>query len=174
MKKIALTIVVALSTICGAFANEVAVNFVKLNEGFRSQVYTCSAGKLTIGYGFTSKTIVAKGTITEEEADTILRGYVEACKRIVRNNVRVRLNENQEAVLIDFIYHFGSGAFKNSTLLKVANAGQFDKVPAELRKWVKQKKVRNGKIVKINGKIQYETVQGLVNRANRRIALWNK
>ena len=172
MKKF-LTLVV-MSIACSIFANETAVNFIKLNEGFRSQVYTCSAGKLTIGYGFTSKAIVAKGTITEEEADTILREYVEACKKVIRNNVKVQLNENQEAVLIDFVYHFGSGAFKSSTLLKVINAGQFDKVPAELGKWVKQKKVRNGKIVKINGKIQYETVQGLVNRANRRIALWNK
>lgn len=174
MKKITLTIIVALSTICGAFANEVAVNFVKQNEGFRSQVYTCSAGKLTIGYGFTSKTIVAKGTITEKEADVILRGYIESCKKVVRTNVKVQLNENQEAVLIDFVYHFGSGSFKNSTLLRVINAGQFDKVPAELSKWVKQKKVRNGKIVKVDGKVQYETVQGLVNRSNRRIALWNK
>ena len=173
MKQIALTIIVAL-TMCSAFANEVAVNFVKLNEGFRSAVYTCTAGKPTIGYGFTSKKYIAMGTMTEAQADTILRGYVEACKKVVRDAVKVRLTENQEAVLIDFVYHFGSGAFKNSTLLKVVNVGQFDKVPAELSKWVKQKKIRNGKIVKINGKIQYETVQGLVNRANRRIELWNK
>lgn len=173
MKKITLTIIAAFA-ICGAFANEVAVNFVKHNEGFRSKVYACTAGKPTIGYGFTSKAIVAKGTITEEEADVILREYIESCKKVVRTNVKVQLNANQEAVLIDFIYHFGSGAFKSSTLLKVINAGQFDKVPTELSKWVKQKKVRNGKVVKVNGKIQYETVQGLVNRANKRIALWNK
>ena len=172
MKKFLTLIVVSIA--CSIFANETAVSFIKLNEGFRGEVYTCSAGKLTIGYGFTSSKYVAMGTMTEAQADTILRGYIEACKKVVRNNVKVQLNENQEAVLIDFIYHFGSGAFKNSTLLKVINAGQFDKVPAELSKWVKQKKVRNGKIVKINGKIQYETVQGLVNRANRRIALWNK
>jgi hypothetical protein len=58
--------------------------------------------------------------------------------------------------------------------LKVINARQFNRVAGELSKWVKQKKVRNGKTVKINGKIQYEIVKGLVNRANRRIALWNK
>lgn len=173
MKKITLTIVVAFA-ICGAFANETAVQFIKLNEGFSETIYTCTAGKPTIGYGFTSKAIVAKGTITEEEADAILRGYIESCKKVVKNNVHVQLNENQEAVLIDFIYHFGSGAFKSSTLLKVINNEQFGKVPAELGKWVKQKKVRNGKIVKLDGKIQYETIQGLVNRANRRIALWNK
>lgn len=171
MKKTILTIIVATLSVV-AFANETAVAFIKLNEGFSKTVYTCTAGKKTIGYGFTAKSIVSKGIITEEEATVILRSYVKACKRVVHNNVKVQLNENQEAVLIDFIYHFGSGAFKSSTLLKVINDGQFDKVPAELSKWVKQKKVRNGKIVKINGKIQYETVQGLVNRANRRIKLW--
>ena len=173
MKKIISTIIVVL-TINSTFANEVAVNFVKLNEGFRSTVYTCTAGKRTIGYGFTSNSIVAKGTITKEEATVILRGYVENCKAVVNRLVKVKLNQNQEAVLIDFVYHFGSGAFANSTLLKVINESQFDKVPAELSKWVKQKKIRNRKVVKVNGKIQYETVQGLVNRANRRIALWNK
>ena len=173
MKKTILTLVVATLSIV-AFANETAVNFIKLNEGFSETVYTCTAGKKTIGYGFTSKKIVEKGTITKEEATVILRGYVKACKKVVNSAVKVQLTKNQEAVLIDFIYHFGSGSFVNSTMLKHINNGQLDKVPAELAKWVKQKKVRNGKVVKINGKIQYETVKGLVNRANRRIALWNK
>ena len=173
MKKMILTLVVATLSIV-AFANETAVAFIKLNEGFKSEVYTCTAGKKTIGYGFTSKAIVAKGTITEEEATVILRDYVVKCQAVVKRLVKVKLTNNQEAVLIDFVYHFGSGAFSESTLLKKLNAGHYDQIPAELAKWVKQKKICNGKVVKVNGKIQYETVQGLVNRANRRIALWNK
>lgn len=173
MKKMILTLVVATLSIV-AFANETAIAFIKLNEGFKSKVYTCTAGKKTIGYGFTSKAIVAKGTITEEEATVVLRDYVAKCQAVVKRLVKVQLTNNQEAVLIDFVYHFGSGAFAESTLLKKLNAGHYDQVPAELAKWVKQKKIRNGKVVKVNGKIQYETVQGLVNRANRRIALWNK
>lgn len=173
MKKMILTLVVATLSVV-AFANETAVDFIKLNEGFKDKVYVCSAGKKTIGFGFTAKEIVDKGTITEEEATVILRDYVTKCKAAVKRLVKVKLTNNQEAVLIDFVFHFGSGAFANSTMLKKINAGQLDQVPAELSKWVKQKKVRNGKIVKVNGKIQYEVVQGLVNRANRRIALWNK
>ena len=60
MKKMILTLVVATLSVV-AFANETAVAFIKLNEGFKSEVYTCTAGKKTIGYGFTSKAIVAKG-----------------------------------------------------------------------------------------------------------------
>lgn len=173
MKKTVLTLIVAMLSVI-AFANETAVQFIKLNEGFKSEVYTCTAGKKTIGYGFTSASIVAKGSISEEEATEILRGYVVKCQNVVKRLVKVKLTSNQEAVLIDFVYHFGSGAFAESTLLKVLNKGQYDRVPAELSKWVKQKKIRNGKIVKVDGKIQYETVKGLVNRANCRIALWNK
>ena len=161
MKQIALTIVVALTTSV-AFANELAVKFIKLNEGFRSTVYTCTAGKQTIGYGFTSNSIVAKGTITEAEANDILRGYVENCKAVVNRLVKVKLNRNQEAVLIDFVYHFGSGAFQNSTLLKKLNNGKYSEVPGELTRWVKCK--QNGKVV---------ILKGLVKRANRRVKLWN-
>ncbi len=173
MKKTILTLAVAFISVCG-FANETAVAFIKLNEGFSETVYTCTAGKKTIGYGFTSKKIVEKGTITKEEATIILRSYVKACKKVVNSAVKVQITKNQEAVLIDFVYHFGSGSFINSTMLKHINSGNLDKVPNELSKWVKQKKIRNGKVVKVSGKIQYEVVQGLVNRANRRIELWNK
>ena len=149
-----------------ASANEVAVNFIKLNEGFRPTVYY-SAGKPHIGYGFTDPVYIRMQRMDEAKATTILRGYVERCKASVRKLVRVDLTENQEAVLIDFIYQFGTGAFLNSTLLKKINMKQYSQVPNELRRWVKQKEVRNGNVV-------YVTVPGLVNRANRRIQLWNK
>ena len=165
MKQIIL-IVTLIFSVC-AFSNETAVAFVKQNEGFRSKVYMCTAGKPTIGYGFTEKTLIERGVITETAADRVLRMYVASCQTVVYRNVKVKLTENQEAVLIDFVYHFGSKAFYDSTLLKKLNAGKYDQVPHELRRWVNQKTI-------VKGKVKYVPVKGLVNRANRRIALWNK
>lgn len=147
-------------------ANEVAVNFIKLNEGFRPTVYQDAQGK-AIGYGFTNPVYVGMQRMDEAKASMILRGYVTRIQASVRKLVKVNLTENQEAVLIDFVYQFGTGAFLNSTLLKKLNAKQYNQIPNELRRWVKQKKL-------VNGRVTYVTVPGLVNRANRRIQLWNK
>ena len=52
----------------------------------------------------------------------------------------------------------GNNAFRDSTLLKMLNAGHFDQVPTQLRRWIRD----NGKIVK-----------GLINRREKEISLWN-
>jgi lysozyme len=41
------------------------------------------------------------------------------------------------AALIDFTFNLGSGQLRASTLRKRVNAGDWDAVPAELRKWVR-------------------------------------
>ena len=159
-----------------ADARETAFNFIAKNEGYRANVYKCTAGKLTIGYGFTAKKYVAMKFMSKAQANEILYTYVDACMRVVEDEVKVQLTDNQKAVLCDFIYHFGSGAFRESTLLKVINANQFNRVPSELMRWTKQKKRdANGNVVRnANGSIVYETVAGLANRAARRVQLWSK
>ena len=159
-------ILIVMMVCCVSFCNEVAVQFIKQNEGFKPNVHYVF-GKAHIGYGFTSKKYVERKYMTEKEATIILKEYVTACQTVVKKNVKVKLTQNQEAVLIDFIYHFGGNAFIKSTLLKQLTAGKFDQVPVELAKWVKQKKV-------VDGETTYVVEKGLKNRADRRIALWNK
>jgi lysozyme len=52
----------------------------------------------------------------------------------------------------------GDTAFRSSTLLRLLNQGQYDQVPAQLRRW----NMDSGHVV-----------QGLVNRRNKEIDLWN-
>jgi len=130
-------------------------------EGLKTKAYKDAGDVWTIGYGHTA----AAGTpaphqgmvITASEAESILLKDLTQYEAAVENNVNVKLNDNQFAALVSFTFNVGIGAFKNSTLLKKLNQGDFDAVPVELRKWVKA-----------GGK----KVQGLVNRRQAEGYLW--
>ena len=38
--------------------------------------------------------------------------------------------------MCDFVYNVGATNFRNSTLLRVVNAREFDRVPAQLMRWI--------------------------------------
>ena len=107
--------------------------------------------------------------MSKAEADKILMAYVDSCLRSVEQlKLNVKLTDNQKAVMADMIYHFGSGAIHNaSDLIRAINSGNSSNVKAQLMRWVKQKKV-------VNGKVTYVTVAGLVNRQARLAQLWDK
>jgi lysozyme len=83
---------------------------------------------------------------------------LEGAERTVNEAVTVPLNQNQFDALVSFTFNVGNGAFRGSTLLKLLNQRQYDQVPTQLRRWV----MDNGHVV-----------QGLVNRREKEIALWN-
>jgi lysozyme len=67
----------------------------------------------------------------------------------VRDAVKSNITQSQFDMLTSLCFNIGSGAFKNSTVVRVINEGDFDKVPNAFMMWVKA----GGKVV-----------QGLVNR----------
>lgn len=171
MKKMFI-IIATLVTIVNVNASDlqkITFDLIARNEGFRSNVYLCSAGKETIGYGFTSKLYTSKKYMSKAEADKILMTYVDSCLRSVEQlKLNVKLTDNQKAVMADMIYHFGSGAIHNANdLIKAINSGNSSNVKAQLMRWVKQKKI-------VNGKVTYVTVSGLVNRQARLCQMWDK
>jgi lysozyme len=141
-------------------------------EGFKLQVYKDSAGLPTIGVGhLITKSEQASGTIningvpvkyagglTQQQVTDLLAQDVVPAQNAVNNGVKVALNQNQFDALVSFTFNVGVGAFTGSTLLKVLNQGQYDQVPTQLLRWTKA----GGKVV-----------QGLVNRRNNEIKLWN-
>lgn len=114
---------------------------LKKFEGCKLKAYRCPANVCTIGYGHTSAAgapEVKDGmTITQKEADDILRRDLVKYETAVYGMVKQPLTQHQFDVLVDFAYNAGVGALKSSTLLKKVNAAQFDDVPAELMKWTK-------------------------------------
>jgi lysozyme len=141
-------------------------------EGFKTQVYKDSAGLPTIGVGhlltrseLSSGKIIINGVpvqysggLTQQQVTDLLAQDVKPAEQAVTGGVKVALNQNQFDALVSFTFNVGVGAFQGSTLLKLLNQGQYDQVPAQLLRWT-----RAGGVV----------VQGLVNRRNNEIKLWN-
>jgi lysozyme len=137
-------------------------NLLKKFEGCKLKAYRCPAGICTIGYGHTSaagKPLVNDGmTITQEQAEEILKRDLERYETAVALLVKPDLTQNQFDVLVDFAYNAGVGNLKSSTMLKKINSGDLDAVPDELMKWTKG----GGKVL-----------PGLVRRRQAEGAWWN-
>jgi len=116
-------------------------NLLKKFEGCKLKAYRCPAGVCTIGYGHTSAAgapqVVDGMTITQAQAEDILKRDIVKYETAVIDLVKVKLTQNQFDVLVDFAYNAGVGNLKSSTMLKKVNAGDLDAVPAELMKWTK-------------------------------------
>lgn len=141
-------------------------------EGLVPHEYLDSGGAPTIGIGHlltrserTSGKIILRGQsldyrngFTEQQCWDLLDQDLDGVERTINDAVKVPLNQNQFDALVSFAFNVGDNAFRDSTLLKLLNQGQYDQVPAQLRRWVRD----NGHVV-----------QGLINRREKEIVLWN-
>lgn len=132
---------------------------VKRFEGKRLAAYLCPAGIPTIGYGHTEGVKLGQ-SITEQEADALL---LQDMSQSVSDTIRLCPVLAQEAptklaAIADFTFNLGAGRLKASTLRRRINAGEYEDVPYELRRWV-----RAGPKV----------LAGLVARREAEVKLWN-
>ena len=111
------------------------IALIKSFEGLRLKAYKCSAGIWTIGYGHTNR--VREGqTITEEEAESLLREDLRTFEVGVSSLVTVFLHQCQFDALVSFAFNLGVGALKTSTLLKKINGrASMDDIRKEWVKW---------------------------------------
>ena len=77
--------------------SEAGVAFIKEWEGFEAQVYDDVAGYGTIGYGHKVRAGERFGTLTEAQADTLLRADLARFVRAVNNSIPGQLTQNQWA-----------------------------------------------------------------------------
>ena len=113
------------------------LNLIKHFEGCELQAYKCPAGVWTIGYGHIKG--VSEGmTITQEEAEQMLKDEMAEYEGYVNKLVTVELNQNQFDAMVSWVYNLGGGNLSASTLLKVLNAGDYAGVPAQMRDGIKQ------------------------------------
>jgi len=112
------------------------VEFVKMKEGWRSDVYICPGGYLTIGYGFRTAFIPKKFhyNLTKQDADSILRS------KLIRNINTVEkhyplLNYYQKVAVASLIYAKGFGRIIGSQKLNIKT----HKLHYELKKGIANK-----------------------------------
>ena len=112
------------------------LSLIKKFEGCRLEAYYCSGGVLTIGYGHTGG-VKETDTITQEEADKLLKGDILKFEKYVEDNVMVELDQSQFDALVAWTFNLGPGNLRESTMLKKLNNADYESVPFEMRRWNK-------------------------------------
>lgn len=110
-------------------------------EGLRLKPYLCPAGVPTIGYGATTyedgtRVTLFDPPITEARAEALLehqimRRFLPAVMRLCTGAD----STGRVAGLIDFAFNLGEGQLAASTLRRKVNAGEWEEVPAQHRRW---------------------------------------
>ncbi|AVF36715.1 lysozyme [Rahnella sikkimica] len=114
------------------------IALIKSFEGLRLEKYQDVVGKWTIGYGhliLPEESFPAP--IPEAQADALLRQDLGISEKAVNQYVIVALTQNQFDALVSFTFNLGVGNLKNSTLLKVLNARQYQDAAEQFLRWDK-------------------------------------
>ena len=129
---------------------------IKKFEGCKLDSYRCSANVATIGYGHT-KDVIDGDSCTQDEAGQMLADDLAEFEGYVDKLVTVDLEQNQFDALVAWTFNLGPTNLKISTMLKELNAGNYAKVPSEMKRWNKA-----------GGK----TLDGLIRRREAESLLW--
>jgi len=111
-------------------------DLLKFFEGCELVAYQDSVGVWTIGYGHT-KGVTPGMTITQEEAEQMLESELTEYEGYVEKYVTVPLTQNQFDALVVWVYNLGPTNFRNSTLLKELNSGNYNAAGTEIKRWNK-------------------------------------
>jgi len=109
---------------------------LKFFEGCRLTAYQDSVGVWTIGYGHT-KGVFEGMSITQEEAEQMLLIELEEYEGYIEKYVIVPLTQNQFDALVVWVYNLGPTNFRNSTLLKELNSGNYTAAGKGILRWNK-------------------------------------
>lgn len=112
------------------------LSLIKKFEGCKLEAYKCSAGVWTIGYGHT-KGVEEGMTITKDQAEEMLLEELVEYEKAVEEAVHNQLDQCMFDALVSWTYNLGPTNLNSSTMLKVLNAGEYDEVPAQIKRWNK-------------------------------------
>ena len=151
------------------------VRLLRELEGCASLPYRDVAGMWTLGIGHVlTQSELASGKIDvpsfgqcrygrkpwpDAWIEVLLRKDLRMTCAILTQAVQVPVTQTQTDALLCWAFNVGGGAARHSTLLKVLNAGRYDDVPAQLRRWV----FSGGR-----------WIEGLTRRREREVALWER
>jgi lysozyme len=119
--------------------------FIAHFEGLKTNLYNDPVGHCTIGCGHLVHHGPINGSepeefrrgITRERAFQLLQEDASTAAHEIAGSVKVHLSQPQVDALISFAFNVGTGAFRNSTLLRLLNQGDYASVPAQLDRWTK-------------------------------------
>ena len=101
--------------------------------------YRCAANKATIGYGslklIDGSPVTDNISITMQEAEDLLAHELVEYEGYINDLVKVPLKQNEFDALVSWVFNLGPSNLKSSTMLKVLNAGKYQEVPEQIKRW---------------------------------------
>ena len=93
---------------------------------------------LTIGYGHTGIDVYEGMTITEPQAEELLRKDLQRFEAAVTRLINRELTQHEFDAIVSFAFNVGTGALETSTFRKRMNRGEIkpDCFKEEFPKWV--------------------------------------
>jgi len=131
---------------------DTGLNLIKGYEGLRMSAHYAPSEQWTVGYGHTG-TARHGMSVTEGEAERLLREDVTPIESLIADTVRAPLNQNEHDALTSLIFNIGEDNWRRSSVLRKLNEG--DKLAAAqgFEMWTK---------ARVNGELA--TLDGLVRR----------
>jgi lysozyme len=108
-------------------------------EGCELTAYDDGGGVWTIGYGHTGDDVYPGLTISQTQAEELLREDLEKFESYVEDAIEVEIDDNQFSALVCFCFNVGPGTegFGGSTLLKLLNDGDYQGAADQFPVWNK-------------------------------------
>ena len=119
---------------------ESTLDFITREEGSRNKAYKDSKGLPTIGVGHLirpSEQHLLTATLSDQEVKDLLRSDLKWCSETVENAVKVPLNQNQFDALYSLCFNIGPTAFRNSTVVRKLNTGDYQGAADAILMWNK-------------------------------------
>ena len=108
---------------------------LRKHEGFRSTVYTCTAGKFTIGIGRCIDISVSGSGITQSEAEYLLRQDINRFTSMTRGLIVTfdSLDDVRQETLVELCFNMGPANLgKFTRMLAAIDVKDWDTAAAEL------------------------------------------
>ena len=119
---------------------ESTLSFITKEEGYRNKAYKDSKGLDTIGVGHLIRPAeqhLLTATLSDQEVKDLLKSDLKWCSDTVESAVKVPLAQAQFDALYSLCFNIGPNAFRNSTVVRRLNAGDYKGAADAILMWNK-------------------------------------
>lgn len=113
-------------------------------EGFKVEAYKDTKGLWTIGVGhliLPGEHYLLKELLSNERVEELLANDLEKYETTVNHTIHNDVTQYQFDALVSFCFNIGCNGFRNSTVARVINNGEFNKVADAMMMWNKPKEI---------------------------------